>query len=602
MAGEQRRTARAALGLPEERVMPHNLEVEAAVLGSLLLNNDAYGKCADILTPECFFEDLHRKIFEVTSALLAQGKTANAITLKSFLADVDLGGLTLGQYLFRLQSEAALPSQAREYAMILNDLHVRRQMISVAEDMLDVAYNAPPAATSKSLVYAAVDRLVNLRADPGEHSDFEAFDTASDRAVISAQEAYKAGGALVGLSTGLPRLDDALGGLQDTDLIILAGRPGMGKTALATNIAFNVGRMLKGKRNAGERTGVVGFNSLEMSSEQLTKRIISEQSGVPLWKVRRGFATEEEMERFILAQRELRGLPLEIDQTGELSIAALRLRAKALKKRKGLSLLIVDYLQLLKGSSRANDNRVQEVTEITTGLKALAKELEVPVIALSQLSRKVEERDDKRPMLADLRESGSIEQDADIVMFVYREEYYLRKMKAPPDGTEARLNYERAMQRACGIAEVIVGKNRHGPEASVVLGFDADVTKFLNEPWEREIEPLPERERKEKQKRFNPEVSAALGAIRSATSSQHAVNPSDWQRREDRRLKKSTRLVPVEIARSKFADDLGPGFTEKQIETKFSTAVLTLQREGIAYWTRGEAEGEWYVFMPELTG
>lgn len=525
MAGEDRRVARTSLGLPEERVLPSNIDVEQAVLGILMMHSHAFARCSDILDRDCFFEDLHRRIYDVIEGLITQDKPATPITLKTYLGNADLGGVTIGQYLARLAAEVTVPSNIREYASILNDLKVRREVISIAMDMQEQAYNAPVETTAKSLVDSAVDRLAGLRAAPGEATDFEDFSSASYRAIRAAEEVYQKGGCLVGTSTGIPKLDDAIGGLQKTDLIILAGRPAMGKTSLATNIAFNVAKDLQERRHRGEKVGVVGFNSLEMSAEQLSQRIISEQAGVALWKVRRGFASAQEMEAFVAAQRELNALPISIDQTGELTIAALRLRARTLKKRKGLELLVVDYLQLLKGSSKKGDNRVQEVTEITTGLKALAKELNVPIIALSQLSRDVEKREDKRPMLADLRESGSIEQDADIVMFVYREEYYLKKQKPPMENTEARLAYDRAAARAKGVAEVIIGKNRHGPETTIELGFDANVTRFINEPEEREELPEPgPREKKKAPLRLPKKATSAIGILRSLTITQAIEN------------------------------------------------------------------------------
>jgi replicative DNA helicase len=309
-----------------------------------------------------------------------------------------------------------------------------------------------------------------------------------------AAKAYERDGSLSGVATGLTDLDRYMGGLQNSDLVILAGRPGMGKTALATNIAFNIARAYRGETRPDGTTvaadgGMVGFFSLEMSAEQLATRIIAEQSGVPSYKIRRGDITESDFQQVAEAVREMQSIPFFIDQTGGISIAQLTARARRLKRQRGLDLIVVDYLQLLAGSRTArNDNRVQELTEITTGLKALAKELNVPIMALSQLSRQVEQRDDKRPQLSDLRESGSIEQDADVVLFVFREEYYL-KNKEPRPGTEEHIAWMNEMERAHGRAEVIIGKQRHGPTGTIELQFEAELTRFGNLARE---EALPE--------------------------------------------------------------------------------------------------------------
>jgi replicative DNA helicase len=297
-----------------------------------------------------------------------------------------------------------------------------------------------------------------------------------------AANAYKRDGGLSGVATGFRDLDSKMGGLQPSDLIIVAGRPSMGKTALATNIAFHVARALaRGDHGDGRPAeGVVGFFSLEMSSEQLATRIIAEQAGISSEKIRRGRIDANEFDRIVEAAQELQTLPLFIDQTGGITVAQLAARARRLKRQHGLALLVVDYLQLLAGSSRrASEGRVQEVTEITTGLKALAKELAVPVIALSQLSRQVEQREDKRPQLSDLRESGSIEQDADVVMFVFREEYYVER-RQPREGSPEHLAWQDEMEQVQGLADVIIGKQRHGPTGTVRLQFRADITRFAD--------------------------------------------------------------------------------------------------------------------------
>jgi replicative DNA helicase len=339
--------------------------------------------------------------------------------------------------------------------------------------------------TPKAQIEDAERRLFDL-AERGKYDGgFHAFETALLSAIDMASAAYKRDGHLSGLATGLDDLDRLMGGLQPSDLVILAGRPAMGKTALATNMAFNIARSWEGEvqPDGSMKTvngGIVGFFSLEMSSEQLATRIVAEQSEVPSADIRRGKISEQQFARIVDAAREMQRIPLYVDQTGGLSVGQLAARARRLKRQRGLDLLIVDYLQLLVGSSRrASENRVQEITEITTTLKALAKELAVPILALSQLSRQVENRDDKRPQLADLRESGSIEQDADVVMFVFREEYYL-KNKEPKPGTIDHQQWQDAMSTVHGVAEVIIGKQRHGPTGTVQLHFEDSLTKFSN--------------------------------------------------------------------------------------------------------------------------
>lgn len=466
------------------RVAPHNVEAEQALLGAILVNNDAFDRVSDFLRAEHFQEELHRRIFEVTAQLIRAGKIASPVTLKTFLGDQDLGGITLPQYLARLAAEATTIINAEDYGRTIHDLAVRRNLISIGEDIVNVAYDSPVDASPRTQIEDAERRLYEIAEQGRYDGGFQRFGDALNTAVDLAAKAYERDGKLSGISTGLTDLDHKMGGLQPSDLIIVAGRPGMGKTALATNIAFNIARahQSRTKADGSEETvngGIVGFFSLEMSSEQLATRIIAEQSGVASYKIRRGDIQDNEFQRLAEAAREMQQIPFFIDQTGGISIAQLTARARRLKRQRGLDVLVVDYLQLLSGSKRAGDNRVQELTEITTGLKALAKELNVPILALSQLSRQVEARDDKRPQLSDLRESGSIEQDADVVIFVYREEYYL-KNREPRAGTEEHIAWMAEMERAYGRAEVIIGKQRHGPTGTVELQFEAELTRFSN--------------------------------------------------------------------------------------------------------------------------
>jgi replicative DNA helicase len=464
------------------RVAPHNLEAEQALLGAMLVNNDAFFRISDFLEPAHFFEEIHRRIYEVASTLIRAGKIATPITLKTFLGDADLGGMSVSQYLTRLASEATTIINAEDYGRSIHDLAVRRNLIRIGEEMVNGSYQVGIEDSPRELIEGAERKLFQLAETGRYDSGFQRFSDALTLAIEMAANAYKRDGKLSGLSTGLIDMDRMMGGLQSSDLIILAGRPGMGKTALATNLAFNIARAYEGEKQPdgtikAVNGGVVAFFSLEMSAEQLATRVVAEQSGIPSYKIRRGDIAEHEFYALSDVARQMQSIPLYIDQTGGISIAQLCARARRLKRQKGLDIMIVDYLQLLSGSSKKGENRVQELTEITTGLKALAKELNVPIVALSQLSRQVESREDKRPQLSDLRESGSIEQDADVVMFVFREEYYL-KNKEPRPGTEEHLTWQNSMSQVHGKAELIIGKQRHGPTGTVQLAFHAEVTRF----------------------------------------------------------------------------------------------------------------------------
>ncbi|MBX3595971.1 MAG: replicative DNA helicase [Rhizobiaceae bacterium] len=469
---------------PLYREAPNNVEAEQALLGAILVNNDAYYRVSDFLRAEHFFEALHRKIFEVAAELIRMGKMANPVTMKNFVpAEEKVGDMTVSQYLARLAAEAVTVINAADYGRAIYDLATRRALITVGEDMVNVAYDAPVDMSPREQIETAERRLFELAETGRYDGGFESFTDAVKTAVDMANAAYMRDGGLSGISTGLRDLDKRMGGLQPSDLIVLAGRPGMGKTSLATNIAFNIAHAYEPAQQAdgsfkAKNGGVIGFFSLEMSSEQLATRIISEQTEIPSSKIRRGEITEADFEKLVACSQTMQKIPLFIDPTGGISIAQLSARARRLKRQRGLDVIVIDYIQLMTGSSkRSGENRVQEITEITTGLKALAKELAVPIIALSQLSRQVESREDKRPQLSDLRESGSIEQDADVVMFVYREEYYL-KNKEPKPGTEEYLKWENEMNDARGKAEVIIAKQRHGPTGTVPMAFHGEFTRF----------------------------------------------------------------------------------------------------------------------------
>jgi replicative DNA helicase len=469
---------------PIYRAAPHNVEVEQALLGAVLVNNEAFYRVSDFLEPKHFFEPLHQSVFEICGQLIRAGKVATPVTVKTFLpGDADLGGLTVAQYLARLAAEATTVINAADYGRVIYDLATRRELIRIGEDMVNIAYDAPVDMPPTEQIEDAERRLYELAETGRYDGGFLRFSDALKEAIDMAGRAYQRDGHLSGLATGLDDLDGLMGGLQASDLIILAGRPGMGKTALATNIAYNVAANYQGRpRPDGSietvTGGIVGFFSLEMSAEQLATRVLAEQSEIPSSRIRRGDISDADFGKLAGAAQVMQSVPLYIDDTGGISIAQLTARARRLKRQRGLDLMVVDYLQLLSGSSkRASEGRVQEITEITTGLKALAKELAVPIIALSQLSRQVESRDDKRPQLSDLRESGSIEQDADVVLFVFREEYY-HKNKEPRQGTEEWFKWEQEFEALRGTAEVIVGKQRHGPTGTVKLHFAAEYTRF----------------------------------------------------------------------------------------------------------------------------
>ncbi|PDT85066.1 replicative DNA helicase [Bradyrhizobium sp. Y36] len=470
-------------GTPAYRSAPHNIEAEQSLLGAILVNNDAFYRVSDFLEAKHFFEPLHQTIFETAGSLIRMGKVATPVTLKTFLpADTDVGGMTIGQYLARLAAEATTIINAQDYGRTVYDLSLRRDLIGIGEDMVNVAYDAPVDFQPRAQIEDAERKLYELAESGRYDGGFQKFSQALAVAVDLAAKAFQRDGKLSGISTGMRDLDTKMGGLQHSDLIIVAGRPGMGKTSLATNIAYNVARAYVPELQADGTTraangGVIGFFSCEMSADQLATRIVAERTGVPSSHIRRGGISEADFDKIREVSIELQSLPFYVDATGGLSIAQLMARARRLKRQKGLDLLVIDYIQLLSGSGKRSDNRVQEITEITTSLKALAKELNVPVIALSQLSRQVESRDDKRPQLSDLRESGSIEQDADVVLFVYREEYYLA-MKEPRPGTPEHEKWQLDMSLAHGKAEVIIGKQRHGPTGTVDLAFEASVTRF----------------------------------------------------------------------------------------------------------------------------
>ncbi|WP_375673286.1 replicative DNA helicase [Bartonella sp. CL25QHWL] len=462
------------------RQLPHNIEAEKALLGAIIINNNALDSVSDFLKAEHFFEPLHQRLFDIISQIIQSGKVADPITIKPFVEnDEKIGDITVYNYVVRLATEAVTIINTKDYGSVIYDLFIRRSLINLGTQVVNRAYDVSVELTTSQQIETVENQLFEL-AEKGKYGGgFENFNTAIAKALNMASAAKKRSSRLSGIATHIKTLDEKMGGLQASDLIILAGRPAMGKTSLATNIAFNIANACKRHDNSqANEGGIVGFFSLEMSSEQLATRIISEQIKVSSSDMRRGNISEEQFAKIIHAMRSLQTIPLYIDQTGGVSLAQLAARARRLKRQHGLDVLIIDYIQLMtSGSKRSLENRVQEITAITTGLKALAKELNIPIIALSQLSRQVENRTDKRPQLSDLRESGSIEQDADIVLFVYREEYYL-KNEEPKEGTAEYSKWQDAMEQAKGKAEVIIAKQRHGPTGIVPLAFQSDFTRF----------------------------------------------------------------------------------------------------------------------------
>ena len=486
--------APGAAPVADAETMPHNIEAEQQLLGAILTNNDTYDRVSSTIGPQHFYDPVHARIYETAAARISKNALASPVTLKAFFEDddglKDLGGPA---YLARLAGAAISSFAARDYAQMIYDLSIRRELIRLGQDIASKAAHVDVVSEPKEQIVEAEQALYQLGEQGQADTGFQSFLKAVTDAVNVANAAYQRDGGLAGLATDLVDMDKKLGGLHRSDLLILAGRPSMGKTSLATNIAFNIAKRYKrgalpdGSEGAVDG-GVVGFFSLEMSAEQLAARILSEASEVPSEQIRRGDMTEGEFRRFVEAAKTLEACPLYIDDTPALPISQLAARARRLKRTHGLDALFVDYLQLVRPAS-AKDSRVNEVSEITQGLKAIAKELDIPVVALSQLSRQVENREDKRPQLADLRESGSIEQDADVVMFVFREEYYKEREKPGDHDLEAMAKWQEEMEKLHGRAEVIIGKQRHGPIGSVDLAFEGRFTRFSNlvKPWQQDV-------------------------------------------------------------------------------------------------------------------
>ena len=455
----------------EVNELPNNIEAEQSVIGSILVSNEMFDEINMIITSKNFYDPMHQKIFSAIEKLIYSGMLANPITLKNYF-EKEKDEINIPDYLIKITKFSTSSRQTTEYSKLIYDLFVKRELIKISENIIDTAKLNDLDKDGQSIIENFEKSLFDLAEKGSFSSSLVKFDEAMKMTIEMASNAYKNDEGIVGVPTGLTDLDDRLGGLHKSDLLIIAGRPSMGKTALATNIAFNAAKKIQ----EDGRKSTIAFFSLEMSSEQLSTRILAEQSRIKSNDIRRGRISEEQFDKFIETSKNISELPLYIDETPAISIAALSNRARRIKRLYGLDMVVIDYIQLMRASS-FREGRVQEISEITQGLKALAKELSVPVLALSQLSRAVEQRDDKKPQLADLRESGSIEQDADVVMFVYREAYYLER-KEPRPATVEHAEWQSKMNEVSNLAEIIIGKQRHGPTGNIMLEFEAMFTKF----------------------------------------------------------------------------------------------------------------------------
>ncbi len=475
------------------RTPPHNYEAERALLGAVLMNNRAFERVSEFLSAEHFADPVNGRIYQACAKLIEQGHQANPVTLKTYLERDDLiiaaGGI---KYLASLAAAAVTIINAGDYGKLIYDLFLRRELIALGENMVNEAFESQPDESAMDQIEGSEQKLFNLASSNAAEGGFQTFESALSTAISLAEAAHRREGALAGVTTGLRDLDSKLGGLHSSDLLILAGRPSMGKTALATTMAFNAARYYRTTENVEDKGKLVAFFSLEMSAEQLATRILAERSKINSHSIRTGGLSNDDFARLVVASQETSDLPLYIDDTPAVTVSAIRTRCRRLARQNktgghsGLGLIVIDYLQLIAPArGERSENRVQEISAITRGLKALAKDLGVPVMALSQLSRAVEQREDKRPQLSDLRESGTIEQDSDVVMFVFREEYYLERAEPSqkPEETSERFHerytkWQERFQQSHNVAEVLVAKQRHGPIGTVKLHFEANFTHF----------------------------------------------------------------------------------------------------------------------------
>ena len=458
--------------------LPHNIEAEQGILGSILLNNEIFHDVSETLKIDHFYEPIHRLIFEVIGKLISKGQIATPITLKSYFeVEKNLEDIGGSNYLVRLANSAVSLDYARNYTRIIFELAVRRGLYDLGGKVQYDAIQSSIEVKPEDLIEEAEKGLYQISERGTNQNNIQTFQSSVEEAIELAKKAYEKDSSVVGISSDFVDLDTKLGGFHPSDLIIIAGRPSMGKTSLATNISFNIANNTS--KSDDKNSGVLFF-SLEMSAEQLARRVLSEQARISSNDIRRGNLSENDLDNLVTVSKDILEIPLFIDDTPAINIGTLSSRARRLKRKNGLAIIVIDYLQLLRPNKTSrNESRVLEISEITQGLKALAKELNVPIIALSQLSRQVEQREDKKPQLSDLRESGSIEQDSDVVMFIFREEYYLEK-NAPTPGTAEFIEWQQKMDEIHGQADLLIMKQRHGPTGNIKLSFDAKFTRFGN--------------------------------------------------------------------------------------------------------------------------
>lgn len=594
----QQQAAVPAIGLPA------NIDLEQGFLGALMRNNRIYQKVGSGLRPEHFFEPVHEHIYRVVGEVIAAGSVASPVTLKTYLGDKDLGdGVTPMAYLARLAAEACVDSSAISYAKEIAALAARRKMIQATETVRALATDAPIGMSPAEMLAQFEGLMEEIRpAMGGRMTGFEPFGVVVRRAMQSIEDDWKNVGVSRSLSTGFPALDEKLGGLEAPNFIIIGGRPGMAKTGLVMNIAVNVAGRLAEHRAEGHKTGVVAFFSLEMSAEQLAERTMAARASLAAFRVkRRKSLTEKDIERLANTERDMSDLPIMIDQTGEIPIATLLTRARDLHRRHGIALLCIDYMQLIAGfDARAKDaNRQRELSQITSALKALAKELHIPIIALAQVSRDVDKRPDRRPMKADLRESGSLEQDADQILFIYRHEYYLAQEKPlERAGADALAKWEREMRACEGVAEIIIDKQRHGPTGTVTMGYDAKRILFLNEPEPRQIEPEEVRQKIAKKPNVGKDGAILWGVLRGLSI--NIGQPATQANRDvDPKLAKNARLIPVEQCWRAFGNETCPTEPEDKQKAAFRLAMKSLRAAEIARY-HGVEETGFFVWLPQM--
>lgn len=573
------------------RPLPADLDTEIGLLGTVLLYNNAMAKVAGMVDADDFFEEIHKRIWDVADEMVAAGRLANPLTMRPYLGDITVNNLPIGKYLALLAGQAGPMSSAPEYARIIKDLATRRRMIGLCDDTRERLYEARVSDPVEKITSEFEDQMQSVRPRLLFQSEFVSFDRLADEVLVDMNELYQQNGAIGGLTTGLSKLDDQLGGLHGGDLIILGGRPGSGKTALAGLIAKANGKANLNKVDAPR----VGFLSLEMPGKQLVQRMLGESSGVAPSKLRKGTFDAMEFEFLSEVARDFRGLPIFFDEAKHLTLQRLVAKVRREHKRRPFGLLVLDYIQLMHGSQERGKkemNRNLEVSEITGGLKQLAVELNIPVVALSQLSRDLEKRDNKRPFLSDLRDSGSIEQDADVVIFCYREEYYLRK-QAPMRGTEQYAQWEADLNRVKGQAELIVAKNRHGAEFTVNCGFVADMMRFEDHSPEVEVVSKPTREAKAKKPSLTKDALIAYDVMRDMSRSHVAVITL---------MPRTEHPKPKLILQSEFRRVLAEQMNEplEGFEKPSQKLFKELRAANLAY-TAKSTEGEYY-YLAEMCG